>query len=368
MDRITLTPTDFVAILNQTLDYSFGTIEIIGEIANFQIRKNKWLFFDIKDEFASVRCFGTVYMLPGPLEDGLVVRVVARPQLHPQFNFSLSLQNITVAGEGSIKKAADLLAAKLEKEGIFDQERKKRLPYPPKRIGLIASGESAAFGDFIKIINHRWPALEIQLYDVQVQGEKAAPQIIEALHYFNERSLHQVDAIVVTRGGGSADDLVSFNDEKLVRAIAASNVPTLVAIGHEMDITLAELAADVRASTPSNAAEMLTPSLTAEQAYLSSLRSSLGSLLIANFTEERQSLRAMMDRIVGVVERDITNEKSMLHIQRALIEALHPARSLGRGFALVRKEGKVVSSRATLSSGDQISIEFSDGDIRAVIP
>src|SRR5665213_3602045 len=256
--EIELGVSDFVALLNQTLEYAYPGVVITGELANFRVSKNKWVYFDLKDELASVKFFGSVYNLPGPLEDGMLLRVRGQPRLHPLYGFSVTVSSIQPAGEGSIKRAAALLQAKLAAEGLFDESRKRPLPYPPSRIGLITSAQSAAYADFIKIINARWQGVEIQLIDVQVQGEVAPDQITAALERFNGEA-EPPETIVIIRGGGSAEDLAAFSTEQVTRAVAASRVPTLVAIGHEIDLSLAELAADRRASTPSNAAELLVP-------------------------------------------------------------------------------------------------------------
>ena len=257
MEGAILQVSDFVALLNQTLEFAYPVVTVQGELANFRVSKNKWVYFDIKDQHATVRCFGTIYQLPGPLEDGMLIQITATPRLHPLYNFSLNIQAIAPVGEGSIKKAQSLLEAKLQKEGLFDTERKRLLPYPPTKIGLIASVESAAYKDFMKIINVRWVGLHIAVANVQVQGAAAVGQITSALKYLNEHM--DLEAIIVTRGGGSPEDLAVFSTEQVTRAVAASRVPTLVAVGHEVDVSLAELAADVRASTPSNAAELLVP-------------------------------------------------------------------------------------------------------------
>ena len=139
--------SDFVAIVNQTLEMAIGSVAVVGELANFRVSKNRWVYFDLKDERSSIRCFGTVYMLPGPLEDGMMLEVRGTPRLHDQFGFSFNVQSIRPVGEGSLRKAAELLMAKLQEEGLFSDERKRSLPYPPQRIGLVTSAESAAYAD-----------------------------------------------------------------------------------------------------------------------------------------------------------------------------------------------------------------------------
>ena len=148
--------SDFVTYVNQTLETAYPYVTIEGELANFRVSRNRWVYFDLKDAEASVRFFGTVYALPGPLEDGMVLRVSGNPRLHSQFGFSVNVQTITPVGEGSLRRAADLLAAKLQAEGLFALERKRVLPYPPRRIALLTADKSAAYVDFLKILNARW--------------------------------------------------------------------------------------------------------------------------------------------------------------------------------------------------------------------
>jgi exodeoxyribonuclease VII large subunit len=233
MEGLILSPSEFVALLNQTLEAAYSLVIIEGELSEFRVSKSRWVYFNLKDDQSSVKFFGTVYNLPGPLEDGLNVQVIGSPRLHPRFGFSVNIQSITPVGEGSIKKAADLLHAKLEAEGLFAPERKRPLPLVPQTIGLITAAGSAGYSDFIKILNERWGGVQISLADVYVQGQQAPPQIVRAIEYFNELPVLP-EVLVITRGGGSLEDLASFNDERVIRAVAASRIPTLVAVGHEL--------------------------------------------------------------------------------------------------------------------------------------
>lgn len=361
-----LSVSEFVALLNQTLEYAYPSVVVSGELANFRVSKGKWLYFDLKDETATVKFFGTVYQLPGPLEDGMLLRVRAVPRLHPQFGFSLNVLNIQPAGEGSIRRAAALLETKLAAEGLFDESRKRYLPYPPQVIGLVASAESAAYADFIKIINARWRGVDIQHIDVQVQGEAAPQQIVQAIEQFNQLS-QPPEVIVITRGGGSAEDLQAFSTEAVARAVAASRVPTLVAIGHEIDISLAELAADKRASTPSNAAEMLVPdrnqALVALEGYGSQLHYLMGALI----KESQQLLQQYRAALHQNVLLYIAQAQQLLQSQAQLLKVLSPQAILQRGYAIVRRNQAIVRTRQALSAGDIVHIQFSDGVINAVV-
>ncbi len=356
--------SDFVAVFNQTISYAYPHVTIEGELANFRISKNRWVYFDLKDELSSVKFFGTVQHVPGPLEEGMVLRVTGTPQLHHVYGFSITVRAIQLAGEGTIKKAAELLRAKLQTEGLFDESRKRALPYPPGSIGLITSGESAAYADFVKIIKARWGGVNVQHYDVQVQGEDAPGQIVQAVEYFNGHA-SPVDVLVMTRGGGSADDLQAFSSETVTRAVAASRIPTLVAIGHEIDVSLAELAADQRASTPSNAAELLVPDKKTEQTALHELASqcahNLGQYIVRAREYTTSSSQKLTENILALLDK----QKDHVARQQAVLKLASPAETLRRGYAIVRKHGVAVRSTTQLASGETVRVTLQDGEFTA---
>jgi exodeoxyribonuclease VII large subunit len=313
-----------------------------------------------------VRFFGTVYQLPGPLEDGMLLQVKGTPKLHPLYGFSITVLNMQPTGEGSIKKAAALLEAKLAKEGLFDVERKRGLPYPPQTIGLVTSGESAAFRDFIKVINARWGGMKIILADVQVQGEAAIGQITNAITLLNQQTVPP-DVIVVTRGGGSAEDLQAFNTEQVTRAVAASRVPTIVAIGHEVDVSLAELAADQRASTPSNAAELLVPDRRAVLRELRAQRNHLPRMVQDVVDRSRRQLATQQEQLDIVSSRHLQEARRALLLRTQLLRAFNPQAALERGYALLRKDSTIVRSGADLQVGDRIDIQMVDATTTAEV-
>lgn len=356
--------SDFVAILNQTLEYAYPNVAIVGELTNLRVSKGKWVFFDLKDEFASVKFFGTIYTLPGPLEDGLMLQVRGAPRLHPQFGFSVNVQNIQLVGEGSLKRAAALLEAKLRAEGLFEAERKRSLPYPPQRIGLISSSESAAYMDFIKIMDARWSGVEINLADIQVQGESAPDQVLAAIKYFNQLA-QPPEVLVITRGGGSAEDLAVFNTEQVTRAVAASRIPTMVAIGHEVDISLAELAADQRASTPSNAAELLVPDKLVEQKRLKNVSLQMGQNLSGLVADWRANLKTSAGELENVMNQYLQKFTDDLGFKQNILAALNPEAVLRRGYAIVRKSGVLVRSTIQINKSELIDIQLQDGNFSA---
>jgi len=365
-DDLVFSVTDFVAVFNQTISYAYPSITIEGEIEGFRISKDRWVYFNLKDEHSSVKFFATVSQLPGPLEDGLMIRVRGTPNLHHLYGFSINVQTMQPVGEGSIKRAAQLLEAKLTKEGLFDESRKRQLAYPPARIGLITSVGSAAYHDFIKILAERWGDIEIEVHDVQVQGEIAPIQIVGALEYFNTHKA-PVNVLVLIRGGGSADDLAAFNSEIVTRAVATSRIATLVAIGHEVDISLAEKAADKRGSTPTHAAELLTPDKRQVLTGLNALRVQLVNYLDNQLTQAKQSVQGLAEALDNDWQAYFEASQERLSRQCSLLVILSPLSALKRGYAILRAQGKVLSSGKNVKVSDKIAIELNDANLDVIV-
>lgn len=343
---------------------AYPSVIIEGELANVKVSRNAWVYFDVKDELASVKFFGSVFKLPGPLQDGLRVQVIGQPRLHPQFGFSITFNSVQLVGEGSIKKAADLLRAKLSAEGLFAPQRKRPLPQIPVRIGLITAAASAAAADFIKILNDRWGGVEVLLADVLVQGQEAPAAIVAALEHF-EQANPLADVLVITRGGGSAEDLAAFNDERVVRAIAGSRTPTLVAIGHEVDISLAELAADRRASTPTNAAQVVVPDRTHVISQLGDAQTSLYKFTQGYIASDLHDTLEQRKYLTGQVFSLFDQLKQSADATRKLIGVFDPAAALRRGYAIVKKGRAHITNVGQVSAGDCLAIQLSDGKINA---
>lgn len=363
---IDLSVSDALALLNQTLEFAYPTLTIVGELSDFKISKNRWLYFDLKDEDGVLRFFGTVYNLPGPLSDGMVLRVKGVPRIHPKFGFSVNILEIKAVGEGSIKKAHELAKAKLTAEGLFEESRKRPLPYPPENVGLITSLGSAAHADFIKIIRARWPLLKVEDANVHVQGEQAVGDIAAAIKSFNEQA-EPPEVLVLTRGGGSLEDLSAFNDERLVRAVASSRIPTLLAIGHETDQSLAELASDARASTPSNAAELLVPELRQVRAELTVKRKNLTASLSTQVAHEQSYLNNLVKELNNLLVRRFEQERQSLNQKRHLAELYNPRNVLKRGYALVRQNKRVIQSIKFIEPGESLNVELIDGNLDTTV-
>lgn len=348
--------SDFQAVCNQIMETAFSGVVVEGEVASFKINQGKYVFFDLKDEQSSVGCFMMKYALRFPLEDGMKVRVRAIPKLTNWGKFSLTVQAVMPVGEGDLKKSFELLKKKLGDEGLFAPEKKRPLPENIVKIGVISSTQAAGYADFCKILDERWGGLELQVAHTQVQGMTAADQIIKALNYLNERG--EVQVIAVIRGGGSADDLAVFNDEALVRAIAASKIPVITGIGHEVDESLCDLAADIVASTPSNAAQMLSRD---RREVIMNIRSDIVRINNLFNTEVEKRISEVREEILRVGDElivRITTLESEIVSQRRILAQLNPEKILERGYALVKGE---------VSVGNVVEITTSKQEIKAKI-
>ena len=349
--------SDFLASLNQTLEYAYPSVEIEGEVASFKVNQGKFVFFDLKDTGASVGCFMMLFQLRLPVEDGMKVIVVAQPKLTQWGKFSLTVKSIRPSGEGSLKKSFELLKAKLDQEGLFAIERKRPLPAIPEHIAVISSTQAAGYADFIKILNDRWGGVRVDVAHVQVQGEGAPDQMIRALRHFNEQE-ELPEVVVLIRGGGSADDLSAFNDEQLVRAIAASRIPTIVGVGHEIDESLSDLAADVRAATPSNAAQIIVPD---RQEIIRSVRRTVVLLLPRMermLADQRGVVHDLLADVFGNIEERLERQGDQLMSIRRVLAQLDPKKALERGYAIVRGKPTV---------GDLLDIETKQMIIKAEV-
>lgn len=372
----------FVAILNETLSFAYPEVTIQGEVSGFKVNQGKWVFFDVKDEGATLGCFMPIYALKVEVEDGMSVRITGSPKLMNWGKFSFTVRSLELAGEGELKRAYELLKAKLDKEGLFSASRKRPLPQFPRRIGLVTSATSAAYRDFTKILSQRWGGLELILADVAVQGQSAPDGIVAALGELNQLP-QSLDVIVVMRGGGSLEDLAAFNSEAVVRAIAASRTPVLTGIGHEIDTSLADLAADLRAATPTDAARLVVPDR-AEVAqrvdHAVATQSARLERRLAELTHIVERSRQQLDYFVKtplttltvLSERLERGLKQLIDRQnqrtQAAVRALagyDPVATLKRGYSIVRRRDDIITDSSKVKSGDRLVIQLAKGNIGA---
>jgi exodeoxyribonuclease VII large subunit len=355
-----------------------------GEVSGYRVSQGQWVSFDLKDDAALVNVFLPLWKLDVPMEDGMRVKVTGLPRVYPKYGkFSLSAEKIELSGEGALKKALMLLRARLEKEGLFDVSRKRELPRFPERIALVASRESAAYGDFIRVLKERWGGLSIDVYHVLVQGERAPQEICGAIERVQAG---EYDVLVMTRGGGSFEELMAFNDERVVRAIHSSKIPTMVAIGHERDLTLAEEAADVRGSTPTDCARRLVPDRRDVQYELATLLGSIEAGLIDRVAEGRvtidralsapslwvsrqqSELREQTSRVENGVRQWHRSLSERLAASMRLLSSLDPKAVLSRGYAIIRNAaGKGIVTVADARPGSAIRVLLQDGEVGARI-
>lgn len=363
MDDVVLKPAEFVALVNQTFEYAYPQVTLEGEISGFNINQGKYIFFDIKDEEASVSCFMMLWQAKQPLADGMQVRLSATVRLTNKGRFSLTVRSVVPVGEGSQRRAYELLKSKLTSEGLFAPERKRILPVMPARIGLISSTGAAGAKDFLTVLAKRWNLSVVNFAHVTVQGESAPDQIVRAVEYFNAQP-RLVDVLVVVRGGGSLDDLSAFNTEPVARAIAGSRIPTLVGVGHEQDVTLADLAADVRAATPTDAAVNLVPNQYELLEFIAdtklNLQRRVQTVLSTAGSEYRHRLVVGMSRILSDVELKLSS------LSRALI-AYNPTDALKRGYSILSRQGSIVTRVKQLSVGVTMAAQLSDGVVNAKV-
>lgn len=348
------TVSQAVAVFNQILDTATPVITVVGEVANYKINQGKWVFFDIKDETSTLNCFMPLYQLRMALEDGMKVMLTARPQLTKWGRFSLTVRSIKPVGQGSIRKSFELLRKKLAAEGLFDEARKRPLPSFPQHIGVISSVDAAGYRDFIKIISARQGGLTIDVISTQVQGEAAPDQIIAAIRQFNQ-SANPPEVLAILRGGGSRDDLVAFDDERLVRAVAASRIPTISGVGHEIDTTLIDLVADRRASTPSNAAELLVADKREIIARANDRLSQMVYKLERWVDGYRRDFSLHCTRLSQAMDRSLQLTKAHYDSLSRTLVAYDPRAVLRRGYAVVWTEQHHVLRRATI--GERLTIE-----------
>lgn len=374
-----LSVTDFNTLVNETISRIYVWVQ--GEISGFRVSQNKWVSFDLKDEGSKINCFMTKYQLDQILEDGMEVKVLGMPRIYvPYGKYSFTVQRVEPVGEGALRRAFELTKAKLEKEGLFDPAHKKPIPRFPRTIGLVTSPEAAAFTDFLRILDNRWGGVEVLVRPTLVQGADAPAQIADALNWFNQ--YQPVDVIVLTRGGGSLEDLQAFNSESVCRAVYASRIPIVCGVGHERDVTLAELVADVRASTPSNAAERVVPDRRELDWQLGHMQKHMGELItkqVMQYQYRLQEYIAHIEKHIGLpamsqqladarlrMERGMSSllqhAKQALQQAQKLCSSFDPRQVLQRGYAIPRlASGQVVRSLAQVKVGQLIQTELADG-------
>ena len=395
------TVSSLTSELKTALETRWSHIYLEAEISGWRLYPSGHAYFTLKDSGAQISAvmFKSSYEAclrkhPGietQLKDGAKVLVYGNVTVYaPRGNYQLVVLAAKLVGEGDLMQQYLELKAKLEAEGLFDPARKRLLPFMPRRIGIVTSEAGAVIHDMCTVLMRRFPALEIRLYPSLVQGGGAPASIIAGIRYFNSDEDWKADLLIVARGGGSFEDLFCFNDEALVREVAASKIPTISAVGHETDFTLCDFAADKRAGTPSIAAEIAVPCLADLKAQISDCRLRLVSALRGKGEFFAQRVDQLSDALGASLEIALANSERRLarvtprlepalklHMQRAearvqkaeaQLRAYSPYGVLERGYSLTTADdGSVVKDASVLKNGDVLTTRFAKGTVSSVV-
>ena len=395
------TVSSLTSELKTALETRWSHIYLEAEISGWRLYPSGHAYFTLKDSGAQISAvmFKSSYEAclrkhPGietQLKDGAKVLVYGKVTVYaPRGNYQLVVLAAKLVGEGDLMQQYLELKAKLEAEGLFDPARKRLLPFMPRRIGIVTSEAGAVIHDMCTVLMRRFPALEIRLYPSLVQGGGAPASIIAGIRYFNSDEEWKADLLIVARGGGSFEDLFCFNDEALVREVAASKIPTISAVGHETDFTLCDFAADKRAGTPSIAAEIAVPCLADLKAQISDCRLRLVSALRGKGEFFAQRVDQLSDALGASLEIALANSERRLarvtprlepalklYMQRAearvqkaeaQLRAYSPYGVLERGYSLTTADdGSVVKDASVLKNGDVLTTRFAKGTVSSVV-
>ena len=368
-------------------------IYIRGELSNYKIYPSGHHYFTLKDGEGALRCVmfkGSAMKLRFRPENGMQVIAYGRISVFPRDGaYQLYCSQLSPDGVGDLYVAFEQLKDKLYREGLFDEGHKKPLPRYPQRIAIVTSSAGAAIHDMIRILRRRYPIAKVLLLPVRVQGVEAPPEIAGAIRYANRWKL--ADVLITGRGGGSMEDLWAFNDERVARAIYASEIPVISAVGHEPDVTIADFTADLRVATPSNAAELAVPDQNEVYAALASLGARMEQASRQRLLRERQRLERLREsRVMADPRRYFQEKRLLLDYQSrrlghglsasvsgqrerfarlaAALDALSPLKVLGRGYAIAqKKDGSVIASVRDACPGEPFSLRLSDGQVECVV-
>jgi len=375
------------------LDATLSGVYVKGELSNYKMYPSGHHYFSMKDSGGALKCVmfkSSASRLRFKPVDGMSVVAFGRIAVYPRDGaYQLYVNEITPDGVGDLYMAFEQLKEKLHKEGLFDERHKQPLPRYPRTIAVITSPAGAAVRDIIRILRTRWPITKVVVIPVRVQGAEAPPEIAGAIRYANEHSI--ADLIITGRGGGSLEDLWAFNDERVARAIFASAIPVISAVGHEPDVTVADFVADLRAATPSNAAEIAVPDMNDVRYAMQAAEIRLRQAVNREIKSRRQRLddlsskrvlqspryyiddkRLLLDhsheRLASALQRKIFASREKYARLAASLDAMSPLKVLGRGYAIARREdGAVVKQASDVRAGDRVTVRLKKDEIKCVV-
>ena len=383
------TVSELTRLVKDVLEQTFYPFWISGEISNLTIHRSGHVYFSLKDARSQVQCVffrGAQKARDLGLAEGMSVETQGRLTVYePRGNYQLTVSQLRPKGKGGLQQAFEELKAKLRAEGLFDDERKRPVPALPARIGVVTSPSGAAIRDFLNVLNRRFSGMNVRIFPAAVQGQRAAGEIVQGIRHFNREG--GVDVIVVTRGGGSLEDLWPFNEEAVARAIAESAIPVISGVGHEVDFTISDLVADLRVPTPSAAAELVVKGRAELQEKVRALSRRLGSAArlslgewrrrverSANspvFTQAGQTVRTLQQRLDEAVYRLETHAKQAVQQNKArhdrmvsALRAMDPKAVLTRGYSVLFKEsGEAVRSPRQVTQNESLRALLADGEL-----
>lgn len=369
------------------------SVAVRGEISNYKVYPSGHHYFTLKDNNASLRCVmfkGNALRLRFRPQNGMQIIAMGKISVYPRDGaYQLYCSHLALDGIGDLHAAFEQLKAKLAAQGMFDPAHKKPIPKYPKTIGIVTSSAGAAIHDMLRILRKRYPLVQVRLLPVRVQGAEAPGEIASAIYYANAWNL--ADLLIVGRGGGSIEDLWAFNDEMVAKAIYDSQIPVISAVGHEPDVTISDYVADLRAATPSNAAELAVPDQDALRQELdnrfSRMQTVLSRLLTASrrqltmlssnaslqnpvqyVVQRRQATEHLRSRLIAGFERTTSAKKQRFISMTAKLDAMSPLKVLTRGYSMTQEEnGNLVSSVQQTDIGDNIRVILSDGTLSATV-
>ena len=374
-------------------DEHLTSLAVRGEISNYKIYPSGHHYFTLKDEGGALRCVmfkNAALRLRFRPENGMKVIAAGRVSVFPRDGaYQLYCDSLTPDGVGDLYVAFEQLKQKLQAEGLFDPAHKKKLPPYPKTIAIVTSGAGAAVMDMLRILNRRYPLVKVKLLPVRVQGAEAPAEIAGAIRYANRYRV--ADLIITGRGGGSIEDLWAFNDERVARAIFDSELPVISAVGHEPDVTISDFVADVRAATPSNAAELAAPDQMELRARLLSQRTHLGQMMTRQLQLQRQQLTALskkrvlqspenyfedkrlaldhaQQRLASLAQKCVADRQRQFVQLAARLDAMSPLKVLARGYSVARTEdGSILRDARQVQPGQEIELQLSRGRVAAQV-
>ena len=375
------------------IDYRLQDVEVSGEISNFSRARSGHLYFTLKDDKAQLKCVmwrsGAERLRFAP-KDGDAVVVNGRISVYEASGvYQLYAEQMSPVGQGDLAAAFEALKAKLSDEGLFDAEFKKPIPAFPRKIGIVTSADAAALRDIINVLRRRYPLVSVLIAPTLVQGADAPPQIVRALRWLDGRT--DIDTLIVARGGGSMEDLWAFNDEGVARAIFAAQHPVISGVGHEVDFTIADFVADLRAPTPSAAAELAVPDVSELRPYFTTVQQQMGNLVLerighyrwqvqtlkrslshlsprVGIAGNRQRLDGWQARLERAMQRRLDQSDHRLNLLQTRLTAVSPTATLERGYAIVRDEnGRIVRTPTAVNPGDALTVQVRDGQFGVTV-